>query len=408
MRKTILVLAANPKDTTPLRLDEELREIDNGLRAAKRRDEFVLRQVWAPRPVDVRRAILDCTPQIVHFSGHGSDPEGLVFEDAAGNSQFIGADSLAGFFELFSDSVECVVLNACYSTVQAEAIAKYIPWVIGMCKDIGDAAAIEFSVAFYDALGAGRSLDFAYRLACNAIQWTRPGEEQIPMLHRRPTTAAPAPFRSAEPLAAFQLTPRMPCLLLLDVSGSMAGEKIERLAASLREFVADLRGDEHTRERVEIALVTFGDSAIVLRDFAAVSCFDVPPLLAGGATPLGQALNLGLDLLGRRVATYHDKGVAFYKPLVLLLTDGSPTDSWDAAVNRLHTEAAMSRLWFMAVGIEGADMELLKRICPPGATPVELAGLRFSHMFRWFSGSIATVAKNPRSDIPAPTSWVVP
>ena len=77
----------------------------------------------------------------------------------------------AEFFQLFADEVECVILNACYSETQAEAVARHIEYVIGMKKGVEDAAAIEFAVAFYDALGAGESVEFAYKLACNAIQW---------------------------------------------------------------------------------------------------------------------------------------------------------------------------------------------------------------------------------------------
>lgn len=111
MAKTILVLAANPNDTPRLRLDQEVREIDNGLRRSQRRDEFVLKQQWASRPVDVRRAMLDFKPNIVHFCGHGGGEEGIAFEDDIGNTRTVGAEALAGFFELFSDKVECVVLN---------------------------------------------------------------------------------------------------------------------------------------------------------------------------------------------------------------------------------------------------------------------------------------------------------
>ncbi len=85
--KSILFLAANPKGTSPLRLDEEVREIDNGLQRAKRRDQFKLEQKWAVRSRDVRRAMLDINPQIVHFSGHGAEQEGLVFEDRTGHDK---------------------------------------------------------------------------------------------------------------------------------------------------------------------------------------------------------------------------------------------------------------------------------------------------------------------------------
>ena len=183
MTRTILVLAANPKDTPRLRLDQEVREIDNGLQRAQRREElFILEQKWATRPVDVRRAVLDFRPQIVHFCGHGGEEKGIAFEDETGHTKLVGADALGEFFELFADSVECVVLNACYSEIQAEAIAQYIDYVIGMNEEIGDAAAIEFAVAFYDALGAGESIEFAYKLACNAIRWSGVPEHLTPVL----------------------------------------------------------------------------------------------------------------------------------------------------------------------------------------------------------------------------------
>jgi len=187
LTKTILILAANPKDTPPLRLDEEVREIDNGLERAQKRDEFTLKQKLAARPDDVRRAMLKYEPNIVHFCGHGSGVDGIAFEDEGGEAKLVSTDALTGFFELFADKLECVVLNACYSEVQAEAIAKHIPYVIGMKKAIGDAAAIKFAVAFYDALGAGRTVQFAYKLACNALQWWLDIPEHLtPILKSKP------------------------------------------------------------------------------------------------------------------------------------------------------------------------------------------------------------------------------
>ena len=185
MAKTILILAANPKDTSRLRLDEEVREIDMSLRMARIRDEFILKSVWAVRRADFRRAMLNLEPNIVHFCGHGSGEEGIAFEDENGQANLIGGDTLASFFELFADMVECVVLNACYSEVQAEAIAKHIPFVFGMKRAIGDVEAIEFATAFYDALGAGRSYEFAYKLACNAGRLRGFGEPQIPVLIKK-------------------------------------------------------------------------------------------------------------------------------------------------------------------------------------------------------------------------------
>jgi len=190
-KKTILILAANPTDTPPLRLDEEVREIDNGLQRAQRRDEFILKQKWATRPEDMRRAMLDNKPNIVHFCGHGEGEAGIAFENKTGNTQLVGSKALAGLFKLFADTVECVLLNACYSETQAPAIAQHIDTVIGMHKAVGDDAALEFAVAFYDALGAGESIEFAYEMGCNAIQMAGIEEEHlIPKLLQRQNTAS--------------------------------------------------------------------------------------------------------------------------------------------------------------------------------------------------------------------------
>ncbi|MCP4402015.1 MAG: CHAT domain-containing protein, partial [bacterium] len=187
MAAKILILAANPKDTSRLRLDEEVREIENGLQRAKHREQFEIKAQWAVRIQDVRRAMLDFGPNIVHFSGHGKGESGITFEDDAGKSHLVSAEALAGFFKLFAEHVRCVVLNACYSAVQAGAIVAHIPYVIGMSDAINDKAALEFAIAFYDALGAGKTESFAYELACNAIQMAGIEEHLIPVLFAKET-----------------------------------------------------------------------------------------------------------------------------------------------------------------------------------------------------------------------------
>ncbi len=184
--KKILLLAANPKGTTPLRLDEAVREIEAGLQRARNREQFELVQKWAVRPQDVRRAMLDENPQIVHFSGHAASEEGLVFEDEVGQPKLVTGEALAGLFKLFvSRGVGCVVLNGCYSQVQALAVVQHIPYVVGMKGAIGDKAAIAFAVGFYDALGAGETIEFAYELGCNAIQMEGIAEYLTPVLLKR-------------------------------------------------------------------------------------------------------------------------------------------------------------------------------------------------------------------------------
>ncbi|WP_414586544.1 TIR domain-containing protein [Scytonema sp. PCC 10023] len=184
--KKILVLAANPTDTDKLRLDEEVREIDEGLRRANMRQQFKLEQKWAVRSRDFYRSILDEQPQIVHFSGHGAGQEGIVLEDDTGQPAFVHGDTLSSMFEVFATTgLECVLLNACYSEVQAQAISQHINYVIGMNRLIGDRAAINFAVAFYDTLGAGKDIESAFKMGCS--QLISLAEHETPVLKKRPT-----------------------------------------------------------------------------------------------------------------------------------------------------------------------------------------------------------------------------
>ncbi|WP_051469926.1 CHAT domain-containing protein [Fischerella sp. PCC 9605] len=140
------------------------------------RDRFILEQEWAVRPRDIRRAILDFRPNIIHFCGHGAGSQGLCFQDEAGNLQLVTGEVLADLFKNFATQIECVLLNACYSEVQADAIVQHIDYVIGMNAPINDKPAIEFAVGFYDGL-AGYDperdqlppVEFAFNLGCNAI-----------------------------------------------------------------------------------------------------------------------------------------------------------------------------------------------------------------------------------------------
>jgi hypothetical protein len=182
--KTILLLAANPKGTKSLRLQEEDREIRERLRVAGY-GKIPIHSAVAARPKDIQQALLDYDPQIVHFSGHGVGEKGLAFEDETGNPKLIDAGALAELFGLFSDKIECVVLNACYSESQAKEIVKHIGYVVGMNVAIGDDAAIKFSVGFYTAIGSGKDYEFSYKMGCNAIRLEGIQEYLTPVLLKK-------------------------------------------------------------------------------------------------------------------------------------------------------------------------------------------------------------------------------
>lgn len=180
--QTILFLAANPKDSSRLRLDEEASRIKKALERSKHRDKFRLEPRWAVQIPDLRRALLDEQPGIIHFSGHGSPLGRIYLEDAAGAGQEVSAEALGNLFNIFKEHIRCVILNACFSELQAQEIAKHGIPVIGMSSKVPDQAGVEFSEAFYDALGAGRDLEFAFALGCSAIEMYKLDDKTKPKL----------------------------------------------------------------------------------------------------------------------------------------------------------------------------------------------------------------------------------
>jgi hypothetical protein len=188
---TVLFLAANPKDTDRLRLDEEVRTIDERLRLSQFRDRFVLQQQWAARVPDILDAMLRHTPDIVHFSGHGNRAGKLAFEDAAGNAQPVSAAALGALFAELA-GVRCVVLNACWADKHADAIAASVDCVVGMARSVGDDAAISFASGFYRSLGEGLSVQRAFNLGKVQMMLGDTGDQAAPQLRVKPGVDAAA------------------------------------------------------------------------------------------------------------------------------------------------------------------------------------------------------------------------
>ncbi|MBD2056566.1 CHAT domain-containing protein [Oculatella sp. FACHB-28] len=233
--RTILVLAANPKGTASLRLEQEVRDIDESLKRSKYRNNFVLEQRWAVRPEDVQHAMLEVNPQIVHFSGHGGGDEGLILEDDSGNPQWVGSEALSGLFQLVEGSVECVVLNACYSEIQAKLIVQHVPYLIGMSCAIGDRAALKFSCGFYDALGAGYEIEFAYKWGCSSIRMAGIYEHLTPVLTKGVSQVGSTKKISSQPntLSTWERQQFEKDQASLQQEYEILGERIQRLNNAL-------------------------------------------------------------------------------------------------------------------------------------------------------------------------------
>lgn len=183
---------------------------------------------------------------------------------------------------------------------------------------------------------------------------------------------------------------RCPVVLLLDTSGSMAGNLIQELNRGIVAFHTDVIKDAQASMSVDVAIITFGPVTLV-QDFIGIEHFMPPELKAGGLTPMGAAIEYGLDILEQRKAQYKNNGIRYYRPWVFLITDGTPTDNWAYAAQRLKEGENNGRLSFFAVGVEGADFETLKEISPE-RPPVQLNGLNFSDLFIWLSASMKRVS----------------
>ncbi|MBN3870963.1 VWA domain-containing protein [Nostoc sp. JL33] len=185
---------------------------------------------------------------------------------------------------------------------------------------------------------------------------------------------------------------RCPVILLLDTSGSMSGQPIQELNQGLAAFKEDVLKDSQASLSVEVAMITFGPIVKLTQDFVTIDQFTPPRLEVDGVTPMGGAIEYALDFLESRKQTYKDNGILYYRPWVFLITDGAPTDSWNSAAQRLRQAEAQSRLSFFAVGVQGADMNILKQISPPERPPVTLNGLNFRDLFVWLSASMKRVS----------------
>ena len=183
--KKILLLSVNPKGTYQLRLDEEFREIQEAFKRSTYRDQFEIYISLATRVSDLRRALLEYKPNIVHFSGHGSGNDGLILENELGQQQPVSSEALTHLFELCQKNVECVLLNACHSEFQAQGIYNSIDCVITMQQAIGDKAAIKFALGFYDALGAGEPYEIGFKWGCSAIASEGIPDSQTPKIRHR-------------------------------------------------------------------------------------------------------------------------------------------------------------------------------------------------------------------------------
>lgn len=193
-------------------------------------------------------------------------------------------------------------------------------------------------------------------------------------------------------------TARVPVCLCLDTSGSMQGEPIAELNEGVRLFYESIREDETAMYAAEISIVTFGETVRLIEDFANIDRQPAAPKLsAGGMTPMGEAVNMALDCLEKRKQEYRDKGVDYYQPWLVLMTDGAPNGAASElirAATRTSDLVLGGKLTIFPIGIgAGAEMSVLKRFSPR-RSPLRLQGLKFREFFAWLSRSVSKTSQS--------------
>jgi len=259
----ILILASNPRKD--LNLDHEIRDLKDVIEKSRNRQEFEVEDALAVRVGDLQNLLFRYRPQIVHFCGHGSGQQGLVFEGNDGGEQWVRAEALSEMFRLFAKDVGCVLLNACYSEEQADAIVCHIDYVIGVKQEIRDDAAIAFSKGFYRALGYECSVEQAFEFGRNAIQLEISGSSKVRSAvteavrkaevveaighttipeHLKPVLKIKSnltqSLRTNTTVPAQPLSPETRVTIQLDIDQSLeADAKVKQYRDRVREFLSD-------------------------------------------------------------------------------------------------------------------------------------------------------------------------
>lgn len=209
--------------------------------------------------------------------------------------------------------------------------------------------------------------------------------------------------------------PHAATVLLLDTSGSMYdNSKIDQLNDGLRYFKDDVLNDDLARKRVDLSVVTFGETVSTVHNFSCIEEFEPPTLVPSGSTPMGEAIIKAINLIESRKSEYKKEGVSYYRPWIFMITDGIPTDMnigdsmWNEVINRVHSGAESGKFLFFTVGVEPADMNLLKQLVPPSIEPLKLKQGKFKEMFKWLSNSQGKVSQSTPGEqvaLESPLGW---
>lgn len=178
----VLLLSSQPGEASSrLRLDERFRQVVNQIRQSPSKKQLDLRCEWAMQSSDVQQALLKHRPHIVHFIGGGRF-RGIALEDDSGSVRPLSPQALAGTLRLLKGDIRIVILDSCYSKVQAAAISREVDFTIGMKSALAETARVDFTTHFYNALAFGRSVLTSFELASSQLEFIAVKESSSPLL----------------------------------------------------------------------------------------------------------------------------------------------------------------------------------------------------------------------------------
>ena len=203
---------------------------------------------------------------------------------------------------------------------------------------------------------------------------------------------------------------RIPCVIVIDTSSSMLGQPIREVNAGIRRFFEEINSDELTALRADIAIIAFNHGHSVVVNFGADLDPDETELQANGGTVMSEPLTTALDMIERRKETYRENGVAYYRPIVILITDGYPNDRTvlDTVAQRIRSEEAGNKIMFFPIGTEDADMDTLASLSV--RRPKTLQGTKFTELFQWLSNSISRISQSQMGEkvlLPPTDDWAI-
>lgn len=199
------------------------------------------------------------------------------------------------------------------------------------------------------------------------------------------------------------------CVLVVDVSGSMKGAPIDQLNEGLKMFQEELVNDFVASQRVEMAIVSFGSTVNLILNPSLSTEFEMPTLSTSGSTKLVDGVRMAINVVEERKSWYKSTGQTYYRPWIMLITDGEPDQDQDlnSLAAEIRQKVDAKGFLFYTIGVEGFNSNKLELISYP-SSPKSLKGLAFRDLFKWLSASIAMVSKSSEGDkitLPPTTGW---